>query len=112
MEASTATRSGRVRAWLGLEHNIIVLLAILLLLGMGEELWSRFIPKYLQLLGAGAWVVAAYGTLRDLLDAVYQYPGGWLADHMGRRRALEVFALLAMLGYGIYIVSPSWQWVL
>jgi MFS family permease len=79
---------------------------------MGEELWSRFLPKYLEVLGAGAWGIAAYGTLKDLLDAVYQYPGGWLADRLGRRRALIAFTLLAIVGYTVYLLSPRWEWLL
>jgi MFS family permease len=56
--------------------------------------------------------VAVYGTLKDLLDAVYQYPGGWLADRVGRRLALVTFTALAIVGYVIYAVSPSWPWIL
>ena len=37
---------GRVRSWLGLEPNILVMTAVVLTLGMGEELWQRFVPKY------------------------------------------------------------------
>jgi MFS family permease len=102
----------RLRSWLGLERNILVMLLTFLLLGMGEELWVRFVPKYLELLGAGAWVVACYGTLRDLLDALYAYPGGWLTDRLGRRAALVLFALLAIAGYTVYLLAPSWPWVL
>jgi MFS family permease len=57
-------------------------------------------------------VLAAYGALKDLLSAVYQYPGGWLADRLGRRLALTIFTLLAATGYALYLVSPSWLWVL
>lgn len=88
------------------------MLGAILVLGMGEELWMRFVPKYLELLGAGAWVIAGYGTLKDLLDAVYQYPGGWLADRLGRRAALVLFTVLAIVGYVIYLVSPNWQAIL
>jgi len=97
---------------LGLEPNILVLLGTILILGMGEELWMRFVPKYLELLGAGAWGIAVYGTLKDLLDAVYQYPGGWLADRLGRRSALILFTLLATAGYAVYLLSPRWEWIL
>ena len=34
----------RVRAFLGLERNIVVLLGAFLLLGLGEELWVSFVP--------------------------------------------------------------------
>jgi MFS family permease len=102
----------RLRSALGLERNVAVMLAAFLVLGMGEELWTRFIPKYLELLGAGAWAVAFYGMLRDLLDAFYPYPGGWLADRLGRRTALVLFALLAIGGYLFYMAAPTWPWIL
>jgi MFS family permease len=79
---------------------------------MGEELWVRFVPKYLEVLGAGAWGIGAYGVLKDFLDAVYQYPGGWLADRLGRRLALVLFTVLAIVGYGVYFLAPRWEWVL
>lgn len=102
----------RLRSWLGLERNIVIMLLTFLLVGLGEELWVRFVPKYLELLGASAWAVAWYGTLRDLLDALYAYPGGWLTDRLGQRTALVLFALLAIAGYGVYLLAPSWPWVL
>jgi len=89
-----------------------VLLVAILLLTFGEELWSRFVPKYLEFLGAGAWGVAAYGTLKELLDAIYQYPGGWVTDRLGRRAALIFFTLLAAAGYVLYLVAPRWEWIL
>jgi MFS family permease len=92
-------------------RNLAVMLAVILLVGLGEELWVRFLPAYLRLLGGTGWVVAAYGLLYNLLDAVYQYPGGWLADRLGRRRALAAFTLLAAGGYGLYL-QPGWGWIL
>ena len=102
----------RVRSAFRLERNVVVMLATFLVLGMGEELWTRFVPKYLELLGAGAWAVAFYGTLRDLLDALYPYPGGWLADRLGRRASLVTFAVLSIGGYAVYMLAPSWPWIL
>ncbi len=99
---------GNLRAFLGLEHNIVVLLVALVILGLGEELWSSFVPKYLEALGAGVFVWTGYQTIKDTLDAIYQYPGGVLADRLGRRRALVLFNLLAILGYAIYLVSRQW----
>jgi MFS family permease len=42
---------------------------------------------------------------------VYPYPGGWLADHWGRRRALVAFALTAAAGYVLYLAAPTWGWI-
>jgi MFS family permease len=111
-DTAAAPPLSRLRSALGLERNVAAMLAAFLALGMGEELWVRFVPKYMEALGAGAWGIAAYGTLRDFLDAVYPYPGGWAADHWGRRTSLIVFAFLAAGGYLVFIAAPSWPWLL
>ena len=81
------------------------------LFGLGEELWKRFLPKYLEALGASTLAIGVFGTTKDFCDAVSQYPGGWLADHIGRRRALLIFIVLSSVGYLIYLLSPSWPFV-
>jgi len=81
------------------------------LLGLGEELWKKFLPKYLESLGASVAVVGLFGTSEDFLDALYQYPGGWLADHWGRRRAFVIFLVAALAGYLVYLLSPSWPFL-
>lgn len=105
-------RTARLRAALGLERNVVVMLGALVILGMGEELWMRFVPKYLEVLGASVWVIAAYGALKDLLDALYPYPGGWLTDRLGRRASLVLFTALAIVGYVVYLFSASWHGVI
>ena len=80
-------------------------------LALGEELWLAYIPAYLTALGASGIVVGLYGSTRDLLDSVYQYPGGRIADRFGRRRALMTFTALAMAGYGLYAAASSWPFV-
>lgn len=106
------TTIGRFRTFLGLERNILVMLVAIVLLGLGEELWISFVPKYLEALGAGVFIWAAYRTLKDVLDAIYQYPGGILTDRLGRRRALVLFNLLAISGYLMYLLSRDWPLVL
>ncbi len=109
---SPSSRASRLRAFFGLERNIVVLLAALFLMGLGEELWMSFVPKYLEALGGGVLVWTTYQSLKDLLDAVYQYPGGVAADRLGRRKALVFFNLLAIGGYSLYLVSRHWSLIL
>jgi MFS family permease len=85
--------------------------AAFFLLGLGEELWKKFLPKYMESLGAGPVVIGMFGTAEDFLDAVYQYPGGWLADRFGRRSAFLIFIAIASAGYLIYLLSPSWPFI-
>ncbi len=97
--------------FLGLERNVALAATSVFLVETGEELWKRYLPKYLEALGAGAGTIGLFGTATDFFDAIYQYPGGWLADRLGRRRAFLVFIALAAVGYAIYLASPSWPYV-
>ncbi|NOZ05563.1 MAG: MFS transporter [Chloroflexi bacterium] len=107
----SAQRGKSVREFLALEHNILVLLGALLVIGMGEELWVRFMPKYLEALGAGAIAIGAYGSFKRVVDTIYQYPGGWLADKLGRKRALTLFNIIAATGYLLYLWTSRWELV-
>src|SRR5205809_3094392 len=101
-------RADRFRDFFSLERNVVVASGAVFLLGFGEELWKRYLPKYLQALGASIPVIGLFGTAEDFFDAVYQYPGGWIADRFGRRRAFFVFLSLACVGYLVYLLGPSW----
>jgi len=96
---------------LGFERNVVAASGAVFLVGLGEELWKKFLPKYLESLGASVAAVGLFGTAEDFFDAVYQYPGGWLADHWGRRRAFLVFLTAAVAGYLIYLSSPAWPYL-
>lgn len=106
-----STWRGKVIDYLSLERNVSVASAAVFILGLGEELWKKFVPKYLEALGATTPVIGLFGTAQDFFDAVYQYPGGWMADRFGRRRALLMFVALASAGYIVYLLSPSWPFV-
>lgn len=96
------------RTALGLERNVVAVSVATFLLALGENLWKRFLPKYLEALGAPVTAIGLFGTCQDFLDGVSQYPGGWIADRYGRRRALLLFVTLAMVGYVLYWCAPSW----
>lgn len=97
--------------FLSLERNVSLASAAVFILGLGEELWKKFLPKYLEALGASTGVIGLFGTAEDFFDAIYQYPGGWMADRLGRRRAFLIFVTLASAGYLIYLFSRSWPFV-
>jgi len=105
------SRAARRGAYPGLERNLAAASGAFFLLGFGEELWKKFLPKYLEALGAGIFAIGMFGTVKDFLDAVYQYPGGFVADRFGRRAAFLLFIALASIGYLFYLFSPSWPFV-
>ncbi len=98
------------RDYFSLRRNVAVLALSIFVLGLGEELWQSYLPKYLTALGASGVAVGLFSSLRDLLDGLYQYPGGWAGDRFGRRRALTLFTLVAMGGYALYALA--WHWTL
>lgn len=95
------------RRRLGLERRAAALAMALLVYGFGEELWSRYLPEYLRVLGASAIAVGAFGALRDFLDAAYAYPGGVLTDRFGSARSLLLFGGLTAAGSVVYFAFPS-----
>ena len=101
-------RRRRIARFFGLEPDIVAVSAAMFLLGCGENLWRRFLPKYLKSLGAPITAIGLFGTAEDFLDGVYQYPGGWIADRFGRRVALLAFVSLAAVGYVVYYSLSSW----
>src|SRR5262249_54755717 len=96
------------RDYLGLNRNVAVLALSIFGLGLGEELWQSYLPKYLTALGASGAGVGVFSSCKDLLDGLYQYPGGWLGGRYGRRRALILFTITAMCGYAFYAIA--WDW--
>lgn len=114
VQATTTNRPPlreRVVDYLSLERNVTIASAAIFLIGFGEELWKKFLPKYLEALGASAPIIGLFGTAENFFDALYQYPGGWIADRFGRRRAFLIFIGLASAGYFVYLLGPSWPWM-
>ena len=52
VSAEPDSRRARARAFFGLTPEIVAVSTAMLLMNLGENLWRRFLPKYLQSLGA------------------------------------------------------------
>ena len=99
----------RIVEFLGLGKNMVILLAMVILVGMGEKMAERFLPVYLMALGGGALSVGLLNGMDNLLSALYSFPGGYLSDRLGYKRALFFFNLVALFGYVMVILLPYWQ---
>jgi MFS family permease len=86
---------------------MVAVLGMVILVGMGERMAERFLPLYLIALGGGAIIIGLLNGLTNLLGALYSFPGGYLSDKYGTRRALLIFNLLAMSGFLIVILVPT-----
>jgi MFS family permease len=107
-----AKRRKRIADFLGLQKNIVALLVMVVLVGLGEKMAERFLPLYLMALGGGAFSVGLLNGLDNLLSALYSFPGGYASDKLGHKRALLLFNLIAMAGYAVVIAIPSWPAVI
>ena len=98
--------------FLGLKRNMLALLTMAVLVGLGERMAERFLPLYLVTLGGGAFSIGLLNGLDNLLSALYSYPGGYASDRLGYKRALVLFNVMAMLGYLVVIIFPYWPAVI
>jgi len=106
------SRARRVSDFFGLTKSTLGLLFMVVLVGMGERMAERFLPIYLLALGGGVISIGLLNGLDNFLSAVYAYPGGYLAERIGTKRALLVFNFMAMVGFLLVIVIPAWPAVL
>jgi MFS family permease len=112
----TSPKDGSLRArvteFLGLRRSIAGLLSMVVLVGMGEHMAEQFLPLYVLALGGGFLSVGLLNGMDNLLGALYAFPGGYLADRLGNKRALLFFNLLSMAGFTVVILVPAWPAVL
>jgi MFS family permease len=101
-------RLERVTEFFGLRRSIVGLLGMVILVGMGEKLAERFLPIYLLALVAWDALPGLLNGVTNLLGALYSFPGAYLSDRLGTKRALLVFNLIAMGGFLIVILIPAW----
>jgi MFS family permease len=106
------TKTSRIFGFLALQRSTVGVLGMVVLVGMGERMAERFLPIYIMALGGGALAIGLLNAMDNLLSALYSFPGGYLSDRIGVKRALLVFNLVAMAGFAVVILVPSWQAVL
>ncbi len=102
----------KIVEFFGLKKSMVALLTMVILVGLGEKMAERFLPIYLMALGGGALTIGLLGGMTNLLSALYSFPGGYLSDRLGYKKALLVFNLIALFGYSIVIIFPYWQAVI
>jgi MFS family permease len=81
----------KITTLLGLQRSTIGMLLMVILVGMGERMAERFLPVYLIALGGGPVVIGLLNGLDNLMSALYAFPGGYLSDRLGFKKALLVF---------------------
>jgi MFS family permease len=106
-QAEAAGPLDAFRQFFGLRRDVLVLSLAMFAFSLGFQMTSRFLPEYIVALGASGFVVGLFGTVGNVVSAVYPYPGGAVSDRIGSRYALTVFGLLSTLGFGVWLVAPE-----
>lgn len=98
----------KARSYLGLKRNVVIVLLLTIIMIMSERLWERFLPKYLEEIGASYMVLGGLGFLTNFVGAVWALNGGYVFDKFGAKKAFVIFNLLAICGYFIAIFFHTW----
>ncbi|GAB3416457.1 MFS transporter [Haloparvum alkalitolerans] len=106
-DAAEAGAMDAFRRFFALERDVLVLSLAMFAFSLGFQMTSRFLPEYLVALGASGFVVGLFGTVGNVISAVYPYPGGAISDRIGSRYALTAFGLVSTLGFAVWLVAPS-----
>ena len=109
---TTKSHTSRLAAFLGLQRSTVGVLAMVVLVGMGERMAERFLPIYILAVGGGALAIGFLQAMDNFLSAFYSFPGGYLSDKIGTKKSLLLFNLVAMSGFALVILIPTWQAVL
>ncbi|KAB1185052.1 MULTISPECIES: MFS transporter [Haloferax] len=95
------------RQFVGLERDVLVLSVAMFAFSLSFQMTGRYVPEYLRVLGTGATVVGLYGSVGNLIGALYPYPGGAISDRLGSRLSLTLFGTISSAGFLLWFVAPS-----
>ena len=117
-DESSVDLLGPFRQFLSLRRDVLVLSVAMFAFSLAFQMTGRYVPRYVEILG-GAGLVGAYGSLGNLIGAVYPYPGGAISDRIGSRYALTLFGTVTTVGFLVWFAAPAlpafgigaWIWV-
>jgi predicted MFS family arabinose efflux permease len=106
--------------FLALNRTVLVVLVSVLFFGLGEQLWSDFMPVYLKgeskslsktaevagyIAPLALFFVGIYDALRNLFESFCYISGGRLTAQLGDRGSLMLFGTLTVTGYVLFLIS-------
>ncbi len=92
--------------------NLRWFLAGMILANIAGQMLYSMLSLYMLNLGAQVAEIGLVFTLASLVPMVLQIFGGWLSDTIGRLRVIALGSSIAVFGYLIIALAPSWEWVL
>lgn len=95
-----------------LNINLRWFLLGMILANIAGQMVYSLLSVYLVELGASVGQVGLVFTVAALVPTALQIFGGWLSDTIGRLRAIALGSSIALFGYLLFYLSPSWEWIM
>ncbi len=95
-----------------LTSRLKLFMGTMILANVAGQMYRPLLPLYLQELGADVGQVGLFFTLGAVAPLLFQIFGGWLSDSIGRLQAIAIGSVAGVTGYAVYILAPSWGWLL
>ena len=95
-----------------LNPNLRWFLAGMIAANIAGQMAYSLLPLYLVDMGATVGQVGLVFTIASLVPTTLQIFGGWLSDTIGRLKAIALGSSIAVVGYVLFFLSPSWEWLM
>jgi MFS family permease len=95
-----------------MSRRLLLFMGAMILANISGHMHQSLLPLYVQELGAGIVQVGLFFTLSSVVPLAFQIFGGWLSDAIGRLQAIAIGSLAGLSAYLVYIMAPSWEWLL
>ena len=96
-----------LRQRFGLNAQTGAILGAMFLVSLGEEMWSPYLPKYLDTLGASLLVIGLWSAGKNLLEGFLFWGGGALSHRLGERGTLALVGVMPVVGYLVFLATDS-----
>ena len=91
------------------QRNILVLSTTTTIYNTIEMLYRPFLSLYLISLGASVQVVGLISMIELSSILIFQLPGGFLADQIGRKKVIVYFTSANIVAPIFYLLATTWE---
>ena len=95
-----------------LTRPLLIFMGTMILANIAGHMYQFLLPLYVQSLGANISQVGLFFTIGAIAPLAFQILGGWLSDSIGRLQAIAIGSLAGAAGYVVFLIAPSWHWLL
>jgi DHA1 family tetracycline resistance protein-like MFS transporter len=89
--------------------NILINTVSLLLILVTAAIPYTYYSIYIEGLGGDPYIVGIIGLVSNIVLALVQFPGGYLADRYGRRILIYTMTFAFSATYFLFAIAPNWQ---